>query len=353
MRHLQTGLTIHDKDRATPGYTLFSPMGMKRSLLIDQQGEIVHEWALPGYTGIYSHLLPNGNLLAGVKTPEGPGLRGAAGLIIEMDWDGNILWQHLNHAHHHDQRRCKNGNTLYPYSRLLPDETAKRVRGGIAGSELPEGLYGDMLCEVDASGQVVWEWDASLCDQMYDFPLNPVVARVEFSHANSIMPLDNGDVLVNFRYSHLMAIIDRQTKKFSWTHCDPSYGQQHNVHMLDNGHLLFFANGSNVLYGGPTAGSRVIELDPANKEIIWEYKGKPTVTFFSWFISGAQRLPSGNTLICEGAWGRLFEVTPDGQIVWEYINPYFSEDHPNFKDHNYVFRAYHYAPDSVKIAGLL
>ncbi|MBT5458022.1 MAG: aryl sulfotransferase, partial [Rhodospirillaceae bacterium] len=159
------------------------------------------------------------------------------------------------------------------------------------------------------------------------------------------------DVLVNFRYSHLMAIIDRQTKQFKWTHCEPSYGQHHNVHMLENSHLLFFANGANVLYGGPTAGSRVIELDPATKEIVWEYKGKPTVTFFSWFISGAQRLASGNTLICEGAWGRLFEVTPDGDIVWEFINPHFSEDHPQFKDHNYVFRAYRYAADSAEIAG--
>jgi hypothetical protein len=98
-----------------------------------------------------------------------------------MDWDGNILWEHLNHAHHHDQRRCKNGNTLYPYSRLLPKDVAKRVLGGVAGTELPEGMYGDMLCEVDANGQTVWEWDATLCEQMYDFPLNPVVARVEFS----------------------------------------------------------------------------------------------------------------------------------------------------------------------------
>ncbi|MBT5050085.1 MAG: aryl sulfotransferase [Rhodospirillaceae bacterium] len=351
MRHLQTGLTIHDEDRATPGYTLYSPMGRKESLLIDMHGEIVHEWKLPGYTGIYSHFLPNGNLLAGVKTSDGPGLRGAAGRIIEMDWDGNIVWEHINHAHHHDQRRCANGNTLYPYSRLLSAEEAARVPGGVPGSELPEGMYGDVLCEIDPDGQTVWEWDAAECEQMYDYPLNPVVARVEFSHANSIMPLDNGDVLVNFRYSHLMAIIDRQTKQFKWTHCEPSYGQHHNVHMLENSHLLFFANGANVLYGGPTAGSRVIELDPATKEIVWEYKGKPTVTFFSWFISGAQRLASGNTLICEGAWGRLFEVTPDGDIVWEFINPHFSEDHPQFKDHNYVFRAYRYAADSAEIAG--
>lgn len=158
---------------------------------------------------------------------------------------------------------------------------------------------------------------------------------------------------MNFRYNHLMAIIDRETRRFKWLLCDWSFGQQHNVHMLDNGNLLFFANGANVLYGGPTAGSRVIELDPKSKEIVWEYKGSPSVTFFSGFISGAQRLATGNTLICEGAWGRLFEVTPTGDIVWEYVNPYFSDDHPAYKGHNYVFRTYRYSGDSPEIGGRL
>ena len=62
--------------------------------------------------------------------------------------------------------------------------------------------------------------------------------------------------------------------------------------MLDNGHLLFFVNGSNVLYGGPTAGSRVIHMDPATKEFVWEYRASPTVTFFSWFISSHQAIRS-------------------------------------------------------------
>ncbi len=47
--------------------------------------------------------------------------------------------------------------------------------------------------------------------------------------------------------------------------------------------------------------------------------------FYSPRISNAQRLPNGNTLICEGDFGRLFEVTRDGELVWEYVNPYFGE----------------------------
>ena len=329
-------------------------MGTKRSLLLNLHGEIVHQWQLPGYTRIYSHLLPNGNLLAGVQTPDGPGLRGAAGLIVEIDWAGNVVWQHVNHAHHHDQRRCANGNTLYPYSKLMPDELAKRVPVGIAGSERPEGMYGDVLCEVDTEGRTVWEWDAAACDQMYDYLLNPVVARVEFSHANSIMPLDDGDVLVNFRYNHLMAIIDRHTKQFSWTHCDPSYGQQHNVHRLDNGHLLFFANGANVENAGPGGGSSIVEMAPVTKEMVWIYRGQPPRTFFSWFISGCLRLASGNSLICESVAGRFFEVTPEGDIVWEYVSPIIVEDEGKpHHGNNQVLRCYRYAPDSPEIGGLL
>ena len=60
--------------------------------------------------------------------------------------------------------------------------------------------------------------------------------------------------------------------------------------------------------------------------------------FYSPFISGAQRLPNGNTLICSGVKGRLFEVTRDGEIVWEYMSPYFRTR--AFGETSLVFRAY-------------
>jgi hypothetical protein len=59
-------------------------------------------------------------------------------------------------------------------------------------------------------------------------------------------------------------------------------------------------------------------------EPIWTYVAPNRPDFFSGFISGATRLANGDTLICEGATGRVFEVTPAGEIVWEYWNP-FSE----------------------------
>ena len=58
-----------------------------------------------------------------------------------------------------------------------------------------------------------------------------------------------------------------------------------------------------------------------------------------------QRLPNGNTLICEGDFGRLFEVTAGGELVWEYVNPYFGRL-PKAKN-NRVFRAYRYSAEEI------
>jgi hypothetical protein len=65
--------------------------------------------------------------------------------------------------------------------------------------------------------------------------------------------------------------------------------------------------------------------------------------FYSGYISGAQRLPNGNTLITEGTDGRLIEVTPEHEIVWEYISPYFGKA----GNHNRVYRAYRYPYDWI------
>jgi len=130
-----------------------------------------------------------------------------------------------------------------------------------------------------------------------------------------------------------------------WQHRDDSFGMQHDCEALPNGNITLFANGTSTT---TNPFSRVIELDPRTHKIVWEYRGKPSYTFFSPHISGAQRLLSGNTLICEGQWGRLFEVTPENEIVWEYISPFMGPD-LNGDPSNEVFRAYRYAAESRQI----
>ena len=116
--------------------------------------------------------------------------------------------------------------------------------------------------------------------------------------------------------------------------------------------MLVFDNGPH--RGGATF-SRVLEVDPASNEIAWEYRGSPPIAFYSYHISGAERLPNGNTLICEGAPGRLFEVTADKKIVWEYVNPHLAPGtvanlRPSISLHS-TFRAHRYSADHPALAG--
>jgi hypothetical protein len=61
---------------------------------------------------------------------------------------------------------------------------------------------------------------------------------------------------------------------------------------------------------------------------VWSYAAEPKNNFYSYFISGAQRLANGNTFICSGANSRFFEVTPEGKIVWEYRAAFARPDAP-------------------------
>jgi len=93
-----------------------------------------------------------------------------------------------------------------------------------------------------------------------------------------------------------------------------------------------------------------------SNQIIWTYASKSNQGFFSHYISGCQRLPNGNTMIDAGAWGHFFEVTPEGEIVWEYINPVTLGSIVTilpdaFGNYNSVFRAYRYGPDYPGLAG--
>jgi hypothetical protein len=100
----------------------------------------------------------------------------------------------------------------------------------------------------------------------------------------------------------------------------------------------------------------VVEVDPNTNQIKWEYLGQPPISFFSTNISSAERLPNGNTLTCEGAPGRIFEVTLNQEIVWEYINPFFAAGgrvaggNPGDRT-NSMFRAHRYGPEHPALQG--
>ena len=116
--------------------------------------------------------------------------------------------------------------------------------------------------------------------------------------------------------------------------------------LLPNGNILVYSNGGRANQRGSIVGSSVMEIDRQTKEVVWEYTDTPRYNFYSPIISGARRLPNGNTLITEGVFGRMFQVTPEKEVVWEFINPYYFPNHRG-EELNEVFRAIHYTEDEL------
>lgn len=342
-----SGVSIHNKSKAQKGFTLLAPIRKPTAYLIDMQGNPVHRWKL-GRGGInHAMLLDNGNLFIAQHGDGGPPLMaGKGGLLREYDWDGKVVWEHYDEMQHHDARRLKNGNAIYIAWEPLPKKLHRRVKGGLPGSEAPDGhIYGDVIREVNPSGDVVWEWRSSEL-KIEDYPIVSLWNREEFAHANTVAPMPNGDLLVSFRVINTIMVIDKKTRKVKWEMRDERFGGQHDCHMLPNRKILVFANGQ--LTGWEHPHSRIVEIDPKTKKWGWQYRAERGLDFFSPHISGAQRLPNGNTLICEGGHGRLFEVTREGKIVWQFVNPHHSP-HPVLGEHNWVFRAYRYTAGSKQI----
>ena len=200
--------------------------------------------------------------------------------------------------------------------------------------------------------------------------------------AYAIENYDNGDerfhpenIIFDSREANFIAIISKKTGKIVWKigpnwndddikHIDFIIGPHH-AHLIPQGlpgagNILVFDNGGWGGYGLPNPSSknglknalrdysRVLEIDPITLEIVWEFTPEsikaaiPTdaAKFYSPYVSSAQRLPNGNTLIDEGSDGRVFEVTAEKEVVWEWISPYFTD--AGKITNNMIYRAYRY-----------
>ena len=349
MQFQEGGINTFDPQRATEGYTLFAPLRHDKAYLMDMEGNIINQWTLNEGGVNRCQLTDEGHLFIAEGSKDGPPLYvGKGGRLREYNWNGEIVWEHHDGNQHHDARRLPNGNTIYIAWEPLDKESAKRVRGGIPGTEKDGVIYGDVFREITPEKEIVWEWRTKEMD-IENYPICPLCPRAEFAHANTVSPQPNGDILISFRVLNTLVLVDRATRKIKWECTDLSFGHQHDCHYLDNGNILLFCNG---FHGRDVdMASSIREFNPNTGETVWEYKAKPYSSFFSANISGVQRLWSGNTLICEGYKGCVFEVTKEGEIVWEFVNPYLSP-HPAFGTTNWIFRAYRYAPDAPQLMNL-
>jgi hypothetical protein len=319
--------------------------------LIDLNGKIVHTWRMPYPPGLYGYLTGRGTLFYNGKIPNETFLGKSpfmGGVALEADWNGRILWEVRQPNHHHDGRLLKNGNVLFLCATELPADIARKVQGGRPGTEVNGKIWADYLLEVTKEGRTVWKWRAWDHLDPAEYPITFAEnSRSEWTHGNAVVELADGNLLISFRNISTILKIDRKSGGVVWKLGAPAVSGQHAPTPLPNGNILIFDNGPHRLEQ-TFPFSRVIEVNPAAKEIVWKYQEAFPPSFYSDRISNAQRLPNGNTLINEGQFGRFFEVTPAGEVVWEYVNPYFGPATvtPGRQTNN-VFRIYRYTEDQI------
>jgi len=371
------GTTLYDPSRAYNSFVQFTG-GDNIARLIDMNGHTVRQWNDAG--GFSSYIDPAlakgepGHVFVTQETAKGSGIDLVPGraanqiskTIAELDWNGNVVWRFGEKApgglaqQHHDWTRLANGNTIVLANLVHSVAGFKQTR-----------VLDDVVYEVNPSGEIVWKWVAS--DHLEEFGFTPEQLKLvrnadtaDYLHVNNLKVVgpnrwfDSGDkrfdpenLIFCSRNANFIAIIDKKSGKIVWT-LGPNYpaiprggsaralprpvdqiSGQHDAQIIPvglpgAGNLLVFDNQGEGGYPPVelqvTGGSRVLEIDPVKKEIVWQYTGEdsggPSWSFRSTHISAARRLPNGNTFIDEGQSGRLFQVTADGDIVWEYVNQY-------------------------------
>jgi hypothetical protein len=238
-------------------------------------------------------------------------------IIYEINWNGSLTGFEWNGSDY--------------YSQIGFNDVEKHgiyVNPGILGDG--DWLHLNTICLV---GENKW------------YTMDPV----NYSYFNP------NNIIIDSRNANFIAIISRETGDIVWK-LGPNYRTNkpviddklglligsHDAHIIPKGlpgegNFLVFDNGGISGYGYLgmpkyyRLWSRVVEFNPITLEIIWEYKfiklfwlfprTGANHRFFSYYIGSAQRLPNGNTLITEGANGRVIEVTNKSEIVWECTTP--------------------------------
>jgi hypothetical protein len=350
------GVTYYDRQRTEEGYTLFSTYNHD-VWLVDMEGYIVNRWRMPYTPGAHQWLLPNGNLLfAGMyKSHTELGLpvemAGIGGVVLEVDWDSKLVWKVMAPYQAHDICAMGNGHVMYAAYHpdgIVPDEIAEKVKGGRPGTEFEGKIWGDVVREIDREGKVVWEW------KVYEH-LDPDIDRMEpldnrntWGVINSIWICRDGNVLLSLRNCCEVIKVDYGTGEVLGRYGRGRIYHGHDARELENGKIMVFDNGSQRHEYGPSY-SRVIEIEPGRDEVVWEYRALYASDFYSCVCCGAERLGNGNTVICESWHGRIFEVTYEGELVWEYLSPFVGSIVG--MDTTMMWRAHRYTPDYAGLKG--
>lgn len=313
---LKNGVVTWDQRRTSEGINLFSLDSAPGALLLDMAGNRVLE--------LHDRRDEPSNWK--LIEPAGPDtftVLDTEGVIFGIDARSRISWTREGELYHHDFHVDESGN-LWAVDRVItkvPEIASVRkvwndhiVKLSPAGERLLVMASSDLI-----------QTDPALVEIQRNQELPPLDLEVDAFHTNTIwtFPADvvrdgrtifhAGDVMICWRSMNTVAVIDPVTQRVRWHWGAGELDRPHHPTLVDNGNLLMFDNGKE------RGWSRVVEVDPVSGEIVWEYRGDPKESFYSSSRGGAQRLPNGNTLITDSMKGRVLEVTPEGETVWEYF----------------------------------
>jgi len=279
-----------------------------RAVEIDRSGKVVWEYRIDPETSPFAVVsdvrkLSNGNVLMVVADRRalkafvlGTTVSSLPSKVIEVDRQGQIVREIPVVTSHHAE--------------YLPN-----------GHLLTVSSVEDTAREVDSDGNIVWQWRAA--DHIFPNSSSTYVGYYrsitlkniyalnwmdrlegrdsEWTHMNSAQRLANGNTVLSLRNLDLVVEVNPEGNVV-WTYGALVLKHQHCAWILPNDHLLVTDNGN----------ARVIEVDRATQQIVWEYNEGLHMPD----NACAYRLPSGNTLITDSYNKRVIEVTPDKRIVW-------------------------------------
>ena len=336
----RAGVLVSKPDKAYQGYNLFCSRIMPEVYLMDMAGAIVHTWSRPeDDIWVWDHAVmqPDGDVIVINKFKD----------LLRLAWDSKVV-RRWEMDVHHDVAVLPDGS-LYAIIRGAEPHRGLIVRFPSIVHFSPEGEEMDRWYTYEHLAEIMETFDRrSFLDTILDSMLaagaeieltETVPGKIEantlkdgrvlydYFHLNTVTILPEtplgtrdprfraGNLLICFRNVNQIAILDRDTKEILWVWGEGMLQWPHHPTMVENGNILVFDNG--VLRGW----SRILEVDPVTGSVEWEYVADPPETFYTYEKGSAQRLPNGNTLICDGDNGRAFEVTREGEIVWEWLNP--------------------------------
>lgn len=311
-----SGVIDNDPAKASPGLNFYNPRDRKGARLIDMEGREIHAWDTDE-EGDWHHaeLLPNGDVIVVVKDVR----------MSRYDKNSNLIWT-VRERFHHDfwihgdeifalARFAEVVDLIHPRSPTLIDVIRVVSLEGEAKREISildvirESPYRFLL------PSIAHEPDAEEGSQLDILHTNHIeVFDGQLAHRSPIYA--QGNILISIKNINTIAILDGESFEIVWIWGPTNLTFQHHPTVLESGHILLFDNGID--------SSRVIEMDPLSGEIVWEYD--PKEGFFSRTRGSNQRLPNGNTLVTESDPGYVFEVTPEGEIVWRFANPTVREN---------------------------